>query len=356
MVADEATPAARRWWRSQRSALARAAPGGGPDAAAGRFLRAWSVVPATADRYDGHWRTFSVFCARRGVSSLPATTATVVAFIGHQWRRHAIVAISLKPMLAAIRKRHLAAGLVNPCDAEAVREAKSGFRRADLALRPQPSRAVAPLPAAVAWRLALLATYAPAALRRRLTAVVMQFWWLRRAQDLTRFTVTDVQLPADGSVSFLVRYHKTVAVDGPLARTLPPAALPHADVPRLLLARLLADRCSAAPLRGGRLFSTCRTSDSSGVMTGWLREGLTRLGVSPPLGVRYASHSLKKGGATAGFAAGVGRGTIAAFSNTSEQTLAETYISALVTPSEADRCFFGRLAVPAGPARRPYSI
>jgi len=78
-------------------------------------------------------------------------------------------------------------------------------------------------------------------------------------------------------------------------------------------------------------------------MTAWLLHGLGRLGVRAPVGTCYSSHSLKKGGATAANAAGFGRGAISMLSNTSEPTLAESYISAVVVPSCYDRFFFGLL-------------
>lgn len=115
----------------------------------------------------------------------------------------------------------MAARFANPCDAESVREAKSGFRRAGLALRPEPSRAVAPLPSTAAWSLALLATYSPRVLRHQLTAVVCAFWWMRRAKDLVRLSLADMDLPPDGRTCFIVRYHKTAAADGPISRELP---------------------------------------------------------------------------------------------------------------------------------------
>jgi len=65
--------------------------------------------------------------------------------------------------------------------------------------------------------------------------------------------------------------------------------------------------------------------------------------VTAPVGTIYASHSLKKGGATAANAAGVTRDAIAELANTTERTLAESYIPTLVVPSCYDRYFFGRL-------------
>lgn len=332
-----------RWRVEVGQELARFAPGGGPDRAAARFLRNWSVADATADRYDGQWRAFAAYCHNRGVPPLPASISTIVDYIGREWNRGAIVAITLKPMLAAIRKRHLAAGFENPCDDDAVREAKAGFRRAGLALRRQHKPRRIPLPSAVTWRLALLATYSPRALRHRLTAVVAQFWWMRRAGDITRLRVQDLEFPADGRVCYQVLDHKTAAADGLLARSLPAAVDPATDVPRLLQKQLLEDKRSAGAPPTSRLFSRCAPEDARDTMTAWLRDGLARLGVQAPVGTSFSSHSLKRGGATSANAAGVGRGAIAEFANTSEQTLAASYISALAVPTCYDRYFLGRL-------------
>eukprot|EP00170_Pyropia_yezoensis_P002914 contig_12203_g2920 len=246
-------------------------------------------------------------------------------------------------MLAAVRKRHLAAGLPNPCDADGVRKAKAGFRRAGLRLRPQTKPTRAPVPSGVAWRLALLANYSPLTLRHHLTAVVLQFWWMRRAGDITRLCVKDVELLADGRTCYQVPDHKTAARDGLIARTLPPAHAGEPDLPRQLLERVLADKRDASAAPNGRLFTRCAPSDASEPMTAWLRDGLSRLGVRAPVGTTYASHSLKKGGATAANAAGVPRAAISELANTTEETLATSYISALAVPSCHDRYFFGRL-------------
>jgi len=333
----------RRWRRAQGQALARSALGGGPDGAAARLLRLWSVRASTADRFGGQWDAFDAYCRGRGRCSLPATTATIVEYVGHQWRCGSLVAASLKPMLAAVRKRHLGAGYGNPCDAAAVREAKAGFRRAGLLLRAQTKPNRIPLPSTVVWRLAMLACYSLKILRHRLTAVVFQFWWMQRAGDITGLCVADVQLPADGRTSYQVPDHKTAPRDRLIARTLPPAHDGAYDVPRQLLARLLADLRSAGASAGNRLFNRCAARAASGIITCWLRDGLARLGVTAPVGTIYSSHSLKKGGATAANAADLPRDAIAELANTTERMLAESSIATLVVPSCSDRFFFGRL-------------
>jgi len=267
-------------------------------------------------------------------------TAAVVTFAGHLWRSGRIAATSLKPSMAAIRKRHVAAGFCNPCDDEAVSEANAGFWRAGLDLRPVQELRQLQLTAAVAWRRVDLASRSPPARRRHLTAVVKQFWWMRPAGDITRLTLGDSDPRVDGSTRYKVPRHNTEVATGLLARSLPRDPGAHLDLPHVLLARLVIE-LRRAP--SARLFTSCAPPTASAVVPGWLCDGLHRLGVTPPVGTCYSSHSLKSGGATAANAVGVSRGAIVALSATTEVTMAANYISASCIPSDLDRYFFARL-------------
>jgi len=231
------------WRRLHRGLVARAGAGRGADAAAATFPRGYSVGDSTG----AYWASFSRYCLRRGRCALPATTTTVTEFIGWQWRPASVKAVSLKPMLAAVRKAHLAAGLPNPCDDSRVREAKAGFRRADLEIRPSRDLVRVPLPAKVVWSLARRALDAAPTRRRRLTALVCQFWWLRRASDVARLNVGEVEARADGTTHYVVPRHKTEAVRGLLARSVPP--------PGRRTAAPAASQTSPAPSSAG-CFST----------------------------------------------------------------------------------------------------
>jgi len=137
------------------------------------------------------------------------STETLLAYVGCLWRGASVVALSLKPSLAAVRKRLLAADQPNPCDDDRVREAKAGFCRAGITYRPVIQLARVPLPAFVAWQLAALALRSPTVRRHQLTAVVLQFWWMRRAEDITRLTLGDDDVRADGTSAYQVPRHKT---------------------------------------------------------------------------------------------------------------------------------------------------
>jgi len=341
--APRRSTAATTWRRDLGRALAGACPVRGADAAAARFLWNNSIKESTADRYDGQWRGFVAYFGAWGVSALPASTAMIVTFVGRLYRSRRIAAISLKPIMAAMRMRHVAAGVSNPCDDEEVREAQAGFWRAGLDLRPVHKLQRLPLPAAVAWRLADLTSRSPSARRRHLTAVVMQFWWMRRAGDITRLTFGDVDARVDGSTHYKVARHKTEVTTGLLARSLPRDPGPHLDLPHVLLGRFVIELRAAGRAPSARFFTSCAPATASAVMTGWLRDGLRCLGVTPPVGPCYSSHSLKSGGATAANAIGINRGAIAALSATTEVTLAANYISALCIQSVFDGYFFTSL-------------
>lgn len=77
--------------------------------------------------YRAHWQTFEAFCQRHSAPALPATPATVCAFLVEQAETHRASTLSAK--VAAIAFQHRAAGAANPCDALEVREMMRGIRR-----------------------------------------------------------------------------------------------------------------------------------------------------------------------------------------------------------------------------------
>lgn len=54
--------------------------------------------------------------------------------MGYERGKGTVAAVSLKPIMAAVRMRHVAAGYNNPCDDVRIREANQGFRIAELEL------------------------------------------------------------------------------------------------------------------------------------------------------------------------------------------------------------------------------
>jgi site-specific recombinase XerD len=91
------------------------------------FARA-SKSPATKAAYESDFRIFEAWCRARGLSALPATPATVAAFLATQaglGKR----ASTLGRRLAAIGYFHKLAGETNPIGDETIKATLSGVRR-----------------------------------------------------------------------------------------------------------------------------------------------------------------------------------------------------------------------------------
>lgn len=288
---------------------ARAGAGRSTDATAAAFLCCFSLGDSTATTYATNWAAFSHYCTRRGRCALPANTTTVANFVSWKWRWGSVKAASLKSTLAAVRKAPLAAGYANLCDDARVREANSGFRLADLQFRPSRERVRATLLARIAWALARRALGAPAARPRRLTELVCQFWSMRRAGDVARLAVGEVEPRSGGTTHYVAPRHKTEAARGILARSLLPSRPEDARtdgkpyLPHLLLRRLLGDLSHLHA--SASLFTTWGAQEAAKLFSAWLLKELRLMGTVAPVGTFYASHSLKSGGATAANAPGV---------------------------------------------------
>lgn len=213
-------------------------------------------------------------------------------------------------MLADIRKQHLAAWFKTPCDNVRVRKAKQVFRVAALYRQTSHKTRSLPLPSAVTSRMAGDShASCDRARRRRPTAVVTQFWLLRRAGDVTVLRVCDMEVHPNGSMSYEVPRHKTEAtgVGSRISHTMPAGTNAGVDLPHVLQSRVLAHLPGA---RGGptaRLFTQCAKPAAAGTMTASLLERLRLLGVSRPVGRHCSSHSCRSGGAASERAAGCRR-------------------------------------------------
>ncbi|MGI4799559.1 MAG: site-specific integrase [Janthinobacterium lividum] len=83
---------------------------------------------ATRRGYASDFRGFSRWCEARGVSPLPASPASVVAFLAGEAEAGA-KASTLSRKLAALRYAHRLAGAVSPTDVEQVRAVCAAFGR-----------------------------------------------------------------------------------------------------------------------------------------------------------------------------------------------------------------------------------
>lgn len=84
-------------------------------------VKSMSVTTSLADHsinaYGSKWGLFTEWCSSMGLSSLPASTATVVLYLAHRSTQN-LKTGTLNSDLCAIRSYHLQAGYTNPVDHE----------------------------------------------------------------------------------------------------------------------------------------------------------------------------------------------------------------------------------------------
>ena len=95
-------------------------------------------APETARLYAIDWQTFAAWCQAAGLTALPATPATVAAFLAAAGER--ISAGALGRRAAAIGDRHRQSGLASPTADAAVRAILRRTRRAATPRRKPPRR------------------------------------------------------------------------------------------------------------------------------------------------------------------------------------------------------------------------
>ena len=83
---------------------------------------------ATRRAYGTDFAIFRAWCAERQLGTLPASPATVAAFLSHEASRN-VKASTIGRRTAAIRYAHKFAGLASPTDDELVKATVRGIRR-----------------------------------------------------------------------------------------------------------------------------------------------------------------------------------------------------------------------------------
>lgn len=300
------------------------------------------------------------FCASGGYRPIPAKVTTVGAYVGWLADKGTCQPQTISTYLAPIRKRHLAAGRASPTEHHSVREALAGARNEwlDAAGTAKPKRCA--LPSRVAWRLSSRAHgSANHKTFLKLTAVTTQFLWGRRAKDILSLRLGDVQASPDGAIHFQIRRSKMdskKAGGERLAHVYPPSPFAAPDFPLLNLRRLLRwHRRNNSPPHT-LLFSPIPKAKPGGVLTGWLREGLADLGIKPPLGQVYASHSARAGFITAGRAIGLSVDALCQFAGLSRDVLEAHYLDSLAQETSEAHLFFSRLVPAAVPLPTPACV
>ena len=329
-----------------------------PGAMAAAHLLAHGRRPGTLNSYEGKFDRFFRFCtdvqASQGfptLSPMPATSSSVLLYLGWLQEEDKFHARSLQPYLSAINQAHVDFGFPPPAVGQLVRLVRRGFGEVE----GETSAAVrrVPLPASVALRILRLGLDSPSATTIRACAcLVVQFLWFARAD-------TGIHL-RDGHVGIgefgvtLTERTKTISrhLSAPVTRPFHAGWDPDGLVLRLLR-RWLSVR---GPVSQDAYFwalpgEALASAWTSALINGWLQEILSALGVTPPLGCAWTSHSLRSGGASAAFALGVELLVIMNWGLWSTLDSLHLYIDVLVKSDVAAALFFGHLLREPWPPR-----
>jgi len=191
-------------------------------------------------------RVFGAFCDQHGVPELPATPATVAAFV--RAMAAAKKPATIRRYLASISHKHRAAQVPDPCKADSVTLAVKALHRAEGRAQKQ----VAPLRREhVVAALSARARLSPRDLRQR-AIIAVAYDSLCRASELVALRVKDITAADNGAATLLVRRAKNDQDGEGSVRYLRPDTMNH--VRAWLSAASLADGpLFRAVLKGGRV-------------------------------------------------------------------------------------------------------
>ena len=305
-------------WAAQRQSYLASALGTGPDAARAAQLAVGNLLPDTSVAYSRSWTRFEAYCRARAVSSLPATTATVINYVAYLATpgNSKLQPQSLQPILSAINRAHADVGLPGPACGTLLSSVRRGW---SLEVHHHDCQADqrAALPASIASRalaraLALLPapgdSVNPLSLERLRSFVYVAFGFALMARVDTDLTLQrqDVELTAS-TIFARLRQEKGRAT----ASTRRRLQLPRAAVPGLydLLrgwqqAQVISFSAARKTLLGTTSFwrlgsDTAAWTSSSAVCDPWLQAVCVSLGESPPSGDSWTTHSIRIGAASA---------------------------------------------------------
>lgn len=263
-------------------------------------------IPANTKRaYGRQWDTFTVWCAEEGRRALPATAQTLASYVSHLADVEQAPA-TIEQAIGAIRSAHRRAGHRDQPDTEAARLVLNGYRRdrAGNGQRNQKEATPVTIPALRAMVGACdLSTRR--GVRDRLV-LVLGLALMGRRSELVALTLGDVREVADG-LEVTIRTSKTdKASRGEVV------AIPRGSHPLTNPVAAWRDWLTVLDelgVTGGRLLRSVTRhghvgeSLGSGAVNDIVR-GLARA-ADVPNAETFTAHSLRAGGATVAYAAGV---------------------------------------------------
>src|SRR5712671_5869637 len=265
----------------------------GPDLAAAVDLAKAEKALSTRRAYGTDFRLFKAYCDAKGVSALPASPATVAAYLAAEAQTAKPSTIGRR--IAAIRYAHKLAGFETPTDAEGVKATMRGIRRTFGGARNKKTPAVA----AKMHSMVAMAPEGLAGLRDR-ALLLLGFAGAFRRSELVALDVADI---AETETGLLVTIRRGKTDQEGAGRT---SAIPRGDVAcpvKALRAWLDAAAIEAGPIfrpidragtvRASRL--TCRS------VAKFVKAYAARAGFDA---TTFSGHSLRSGFLTSAAAKG----------------------------------------------------
>jgi hypothetical protein len=308
----------------------------------------------TWESYDSKLRKFVNFCTvvvpAAGCEPLcpcPASQATVLAYLGFLQGEDKVHAGSLQPYLSSINQFHSDLGYDCPAIGSLVQLARRGFGELEGELDPDRRRRQA-LPAVHVWQIMLFGLASSNLhILRTSACIVVQYIFFARGDTSVQALEMDFRLDERGMhwrerTKTLARIDlATLSIPWPAQ----PGASPHA------LVRKFFDAMPPKPADSPLWNLPLETKPfASSIVSVWLLELLSLIGVSPPPGVLWSMHSLRSGGATAALSIGVDLSAIARWGLWKEISSVQAYVDALVRASAEAVAFFGHLLKPSSSA------
>jgi hypothetical protein len=332
-------------WRERVDSLLERDFGDSPEAERLGDIFDAALTAGTTEVYSRHFLRFARYCEERGLCPLPASTTTVLKWLGGDvCRGQRVQAKSLQPYLSAINTLHADCEFEEPAVGRRIRRFKQGLGHL-MARGRGAARTYAPATvverareAAMAMSEKQLRTPSGRKLLQALVATVFTFVFFARGGSGAALRAGDVR-PSDAGLQVTLGKEKTRYSEA-VSRVV---TLDWERIPGLreLLLRWEAVR-GEVKASASYYALPGQSSFPSTQVDAWVKLTLDHVGATPPRGETWSGHSLRKGAASAANAIGVSLAKICHVGGWSvKASTVHDYIDPTCPSSDAARRYFG---------------
>ncbi|MGI5493868.1 site-specific integrase [Microtetraspora malaysiensis] len=298
-------------------ALARIEPTGRPPAVLGHAPTDLAVSESTRARirdgvaantrraYGRQWQMFTDWCHAVGRCPLPATAETLAEYVNALCDRDQAPA-SIEQAIAAVRTMHRHAGHKGHPDTEAARIALRGYRRERVADGKRNQRQALPVIIETLRGMVRVCDLSTTIGVRDRLVLVLGLALMGRRSELVALDIADVREVPDG-LEITIRTSKTDKDSRGEVVAIPRGSHPLTDPVKVLRDWRAVLRkegiTSGRLLRSVSRYGHIRESLGAGAVTDVVRK--LAVAADVPNADQYTAHSLRAGGATVAYAAGV---------------------------------------------------